>query len=53
MVQQQEIQNLQFNLGEKDIEIERMKTTLIALNEKLNVAKDVNSDVIMERNNFN
>lgn len=32
---QAEIQKLQFTVGERDVEIERMKTTLIALNGKL------------------
>ena len=32
---QGENQNLQFQIGERDVEIERMKTTLMALNEKL------------------
>jgi len=39
-----ENQNLQFSLGERDVEIERMKTTLIALNEKLAVTEDIRLD---------
>ena len=41
---QAEIQHLQFQLGERDIEIERMKTTLIALNEKVAVTSDIKND---------
>jgi chromosome segregation ATPase len=41
---QNENQNLQFTLGERDVEIERMKTTLIALNEKLAVTDDIRLD---------
>jgi hypothetical protein len=41
----QEIQSLQFQLGERDVEIERMKTTLMALNEKLAVVNDVKMDI--------
>lgn len=36
---------MQFQLGERDIEIERMKTTLIALNEKLVVTNDIKSQL--------
>ena len=49
---QQEIQTLQFAMGDKDIEIERMQTTLMALNEKLNVRQDVFEDITVERNHF-
>jgi hypothetical protein len=42
---QNENQNLQFALGDRDIEIERMKTTLFALNEKINVLSDIRNDV--------
>ena len=40
-----ENQTLQFTLGERDIEIERMKTTLIALNEKLVVTNDIKAQL--------
>ena len=39
-----ENQSLQFSLGERDVEIERMKITLIALNEKLAVTNDIRLD---------
>ncbi len=39
-----ENQGLQFQLGERDVEIERMKITLIALNEKLSVTNDIRLD---------
>lgn len=42
---QGENQNLQFQIGERDVEIERMKTTLMALNEKLQVLTDIKQDV--------
>ena len=42
---QHELQALQFQLGERDVEIERMKTTLTALNEKLAVVNDVKQDI--------
>ena len=35
---------MQFQLGERDVEIERMKITLIALNEKLAVTNDIRLD---------
>jgi hypothetical protein len=38
---QSENQALQLQLGERDVEIERMKITLIALNEKLAVTTDI------------
>ena len=38
-------QDLQFQIGEKDIENERMKTTLFALNEKLAVMEDIEKDI--------
>ena len=38
---QEENQTLQFSLGERDVEIERLKTTLVALNEKLVVTNDI------------
>ena len=41
---QSENQSLQFQLGERDVEIERMKTTLVALNEKLAVTNDIRLD---------
>lgn len=37
----QEFRELQVTLGEKDIEIERMKATLVALTKKLNLVNDV------------
>ena len=39
-----ENQGLQFQLGERDVEIERMKITLIALNEKLAVTNGIRLD---------
>ena len=42
---QTENQNLQFALGDRDIEIERMKTTLYALNERVNVQNDIRDDI--------
>lgn len=36
---------MQFATGERDIEIERMKTTLIALNGKLSVMTDIEKEV--------
>ena len=38
---QNENQSLQFALGERDVEIERMKTTLEALNGKLVLISDM------------
>ena len=38
---QTEVQKLQFTVGDRDVEIERMKTTLIALNGKLSRLEDV------------
>lgn len=38
---QAEVQKLQFVVGERDIEIERMKTTFVALNGKLSSLEDV------------
>lgn len=35
---------LQFQIGERDVEIERMKITLIALNEKLAIVNDIKLD---------
>ena len=49
---QQENQNLQFAIGDRDIEIDRMKTTLIALNEKLTVQTDIRKDVGDTRQSF-
>ena len=37
----QEFRELQVTLGEKDIEIERMKATLVALTKKLNLVNDI------------
>ena len=42
---QEESQHLQFQVGERDIEIDRMKTTLFALNEKLNMVTDIKNDL--------
>lgn len=42
---QDENQQLQFQLGERDIEIDRMKTTLFALNEKLAMVTDIRNDL--------
>ena len=42
---QVENQQLQMNLGEKDIEIERMQTTLTALNGKLTELSDIRIDI--------
>jgi hypothetical protein len=39
-------ETLQFQLGERDVECERMKTTLFALNEKLAVMEDVFKDIV-------
>ena len=36
---------MQFQLGERDIEIDRMKTTLFALNEKLAMVTDIKNDL--------
>ena len=47
-----ENQNLQFSLGERDVEIERMKITLIALNEKLAVTNDVKLDCVQFKEYF-
>ena len=41
---QEEIQKLQFTLGNRDIEIERMETTLVALNHKLEALQDVRTE---------
>ena len=41
---QDESQELQFAIGERDVEIERMKITLVALNEKLAVTNDIRLD---------
>ena len=39
---------MQFAIGEKDVELDRMKTTIIALNEKLIGLQDVRADVILK-----
>ena len=49
---QDENQQLQFQLGERDIEIDRMKTTLFALNEKLSMVTDIKSDLDDNKNYF-
>ena len=41
----EEIKNLQFTVGDRDVEIERMKTTLIALNHKLASLQDIQKEV--------
>lgn len=41
---QAENQQLQFDVGERDVEIERMKITLVALNEKLAMVNDISKD---------
>lgn len=41
----EEIKNLQFTVGDRDVEIERMKTTLIALNHKLAALQDIQKEV--------
>ena len=48
----EEKQQLEFTVGEKDVEIERMKTTLIALNGKLGALTDAEKEVIDQRNNL-
>lgn len=45
----EEKQQLEFTIGEKDVEIERMKTTLIALNGKLGALSDVEKEVVDQR----
>lgn len=37
-------QQLQFEVGERDVEIERMKITLVALNEKLAMVEDIRQE---------
>ena len=49
---QQENQALQFTIGEKDVESERMKTTLFALNEKLMLMEDVEEDAKNQKSYF-
>ena len=39
-------------LGDRDVEMDRMKTTLIALNEKLISLKDVRQDIDISRLHF-
>ena len=41
---QAENQHLQFEIGDRDVEIERMKITLVALNEKLAMVNDIRQD---------
>ena len=38
-------ENLSFQLGERDTENERLKTTVVALNEKLMVFNDIEKDL--------
>lgn len=45
-------QELEFALGERDVEIDRLKTTLVSLNEKLTVLADAKSDATDFRGNF-
>lgn len=45
----EEKQQLEFTIGEKDVEIERMTTTLVALNGKLGALTDAESEVISQR----
>jgi uncharacterized membrane protein len=49
---QSENQQLQFQLGERDVEIERMKITLIALNEKLAVTNDIRLELDQTKEYF-
>lgn len=48
----EENQTLQFQIGDRDIEIDRMKTTLFALNEKLAMINDIRSDLDGQKGNF-
>jgi len=43
---------LQFSLGERDVEIERMKITLVALNEKLAVTNDIKLELSQTKDYF-
>ena len=45
MSMQQDNTMLQMQMGEKDVEMERMTTTLTALNGKLTVLNDIRSDI--------
>ena len=47
-----ENQQLQFQLGDRDVEIERMKITLIALNEKLAVTNDIKLELSQTKEYF-
>ena len=47
-----EVQSLTFQLGEADVEIERMKITLIALNEKVAVTNDIRLDCDQQKEYF-
>jgi uncharacterized coiled-coil protein SlyX len=38
------MRELTLAVGEKDIEIERMKTTLVALTKKLNLVSEIQND---------
>lgn len=40
-----EVKQLQFTVGDRDVEIERMKTTLVALNHKLAALSDIQKEV--------
>lgn len=48
----EEKQQLEFVIGEKDVEIERMKTTLIALNGKLGALSDADKEAAQQRQNL-
>ena len=41
----EEVKKLQFQLGDRDTEIERMTTTLVALNHKLDALQDVQKEI--------
>ena len=49
---QTEVQKLQFTVGDRDVEIERMKTTLIALNGKLSRLEDVQKELEENKTSF-
>ena len=48
----EEKQQLEFVIGEKDVEIERMKTTFIALNGKLRAHSDADKEACDQRTNL-
>ena len=49
---QKEVQKLQFTVGDRDVEIERMKTTLISLNGKLSKCEDVQRNLDQQKSSF-